>query len=693
MTEPHTSQYNALTEPKRIASWWIRMEDLNWPSPDGLSKIRRRAESMAQANVTTAMIFGTHFRWDFLPYFTLLHDYLATVAEELHKLGLELYDHHSVNLVHRYDTREEMRHVMLHSGPHLPFSPSREAAKTWEYHGSRLNDWRMIDVKTRDILYYPQYAAEGFCIRNPDFIAAYRDYVKHLIADTGIDGLSADDPLHYMHYNSCACPYCRAELKRRTGMDLPLIDDRSFWGNWENPAWNAWIDLRFDAASEFFSALSEVFPDNFRVTTCGSNSASTGANGKASDARDFLSGCNYVNLEMSGNTPPYKKDPVTNNRPIAESIVNSSHHQASARERGVRCFATGFGFTEETANIVWAVNKMMNSDCWFSTLKDRLGLPEHILNTLPDESDIIGRAFGFEHDHPELYAGEQIGQVGVYFSYETRKHTCFGNLDHGYYGDYRATLKHLFAQGLNPHTLFEFPADTAQYPIIALPSAAKMTEEEIDAMKRYLAAGGIVAATGPCAVPNCVHHWDLPTRPDIDAPTDFFSYIVHGVKHETPAWIRKTKLAPCEEPLDWCEPLPGLFYTPHRMIDGKVTPSFLNLCRKHIKPLPVTVTQAQGYLVSMMQNGDDVTVHLLAEDFDTDIDHHLDEIRFHRSRVNYINRVTPIGISDTVTLHTTVVPTVYTPFSQDTAKVYADGESVEIHLPHNTSYAVLHFQI
>lgn len=58
-------------EKNRIASWWISWNDLNWPTPDNMDKIKRRAEEMAKANVTAAMIFGAHFRWDFLPFFTL----------------------------------------------------------------------------------------------------------------------------------------------------------------------------------------------------------------------------------------------------------------------------------------------------------------------------------------------------------------------------------------------------------------------------------------------------------------------------------------------------------------------------------------------------------------------------------------------------------------------------------------------
>ncbi|MBO5269793.1 MAG: hypothetical protein J6B77_03335, partial [Clostridia bacterium] len=483
-----TVQKNCSTDKRlRLVNWWLSWNDLNWPNADTEERIKVRAEAVARADANAVILFGAHFRWDYLPYFTLLHDHIAAVVEELHKYGVEVYDRHSVNLVHRYDTREEMRHVMLHSGPHLPFSPSREAAASWEYKGKRLNDWRMIDVRDGSVLFYPQLAAEGFCYRNPDFLAAYCDYAKRLAKDTGIDGLSAEDPVHYMHYISCACPHCRAELKMRTGMDLPPVSDRSFWGNWENPAWKAWIDLRYDAGKAFFERLRPMLPEKFRITTCGANSASPSCNGKASDARMFLAGSNYVNAEMSGNTPPYKHDPVTANIPIPDRIVGASHHRAAARERGVRCFTTGYGFTEPSANIIWAVNKLLDLDCCFSTLKARLGLPDHILAQLPTESDVIGRAFSFEKTHPELFSGAQVGQLGVYFSYETRNHTFFGNLNRGYYKDYSDTLEMLSRAGINAHTVFAFPRDTKEYPLVLLPSAAAMTEEEITALHAYLA--------------------------------------------------------------------------------------------------------------------------------------------------------------------------------------------------------------
>jgi len=675
---------------QRISTWWIKLPDLDWPSPDNLDRIKRRAEGFAKADVTAAMIFGAHFRWDFMPYFPILHDYLATVAQELHSYGIKLYDHHSVNLVHRYDTREEMRRVMTHSGPHLPFSPSREAAKTWAYKGMLLNNWRMVDVQTGKPLYLPHYTAEGFCHRNPEFISAYKDYLKNLIADTGIDGLSADDGMYYMQYNACGCAACRAELKRRSGIDLPPVEDDNFWFNWVNPAWNHWVDLRFDATGEFYSAVSEILPEGFMLTGCGTMSASHAAPGMGSDARQFLRGCNYVNMEMVGNPVPYKKDPVTRNIPPMMRVCNASHHQACAREKNTRAFNTGFAHTTIVADHAWAISKFLGSDAWVGTLKPRLGLPDHILDTLPREEDIVGHAFGFEKRHPELFSGELTGQLAVYFSYETRNHTMFGNLAKGYPDDYMQTLSLLFRNGICAHTIFRFPKDAATYPLVLLPSANKMTEEETVAMEAYLAAGGKILVSGPSALPDCNRVWTLPNRVGTDAGNRFIT-IADGVAIRRPAWATDTQAAPATEADTWTEIRNGLFYNPRRLCDGMDTESYLQLCRQFARPLPIDIQKAEGYLISVFESDDRYTVQLLAEDYDVDIDHHLDSIRFHRSRVNFITKVLPAGVGTPIEIATHRIPKVYTPFVTGDTKISTENGMCILELPPNCSYAILEF--
>jgi len=330
-------------------------------------------------------------------------------------------------------------------------------------------------------------------------------------------------------------------------------------------------------------------------------------------------------------------------------------------------------------------------DCCFSTLKDRLGLPDHILKTLPTEADVVSTAYGFEKSHPELFHAKQIAQVGVYFSYETRKHSFFGNLSKGYYKDYSATLKLLFRAGIGADTVFSFPKDAARYPVVFLSSAAKMTMEEESEMKRYLEAGGKVIVTGPCAFKGCIAEYDLPNRPDLSDPLLFFSTIANGVWHRPAAWITETQIPPSQTEDRWLTPRKCVFYHPYRISEGRIDQACLSLCRRFLKPMPVKVIGTKGYLITAFENDESVLLHFLAEDYDTDIDHRLDEMRFHRSRVNYVNRVTPIGVSETVTLEAEKVPEIYLPFDKGEGVAVQNGKKISVQLPKNTAYFILRF--
>ena len=411
----------------------------------------------------------------------------------------------------------------------------------------------------------------------------------------------------------------------------------------------------------------------------------------ASDARQFLRGCNVVNLEMCGNMPPYKHDPKTANHPIPTRVVNTLHHQAAGRERGVRALNTCFAHTTVSANIGWAVSKLVGADAWLGTLKPRLGLPESILRALPEEKDFVGQAFGFEKAHPELFQGELAGQLGVYFSYETRNHTFFGSYEKGYAKDYSDTVALLFRSGICPHTLFAFPEDAEAYPLVLLPSAARMTEEELTAARKYLDAGGCIVATGPTALPNCPNSWDLPNRGNVPRD-DMFHTAPDGIHLHTPEWERKTEAPPCTDPDEWLTPETGLHYHPERVSSGKITEKLLSLCRERMRRLPIEVLEAKGYLSSTFCGEGRITLQFLAEDYDVEIDHKLDDMRFHRSRVNYINKVKPIGINGTIRLKTDRVPEVFTPITEGTTKAEVHDGVCTVTLPKDCSYVILQFK-
>ena len=673
-----------------MACWWIRWDDLNWPNPDSYEKIKNHAEALANAGTTTVVLFGTHFRWDYLPFFHMLNDYIATVAEECHKRGMELWDHHSVNLVHRHRNREEFVFLMKNSGPHLPFSPSYEAAATWQYKGSYLNDWRLIDTVTREPYYFPQYQAEGFCIANPEYLDAYMDYAKELVRETEIDGLMADDSLQWSHFKTCACPVCRRRFKERSGIDLPEATDTNFWGNFDNPAWNAWIDYRMDIGGEFHERLKKEMPEGFLLSSCGIRSAHPRGNSIGADARQFLRGDNYVNLEISGNTPPCN-DPLTTNFPVADNVLVSAHHIAAAREKGARCYATGYGFCEDSAGIIWAINKSVGADAWFCTLKQRLGLPDHILNTLPDEQDLVARPFLFEKAHPELFLGDSIPETGIYFSYETRKHTLFGSNDKGYYADYTKLCRILFQQGTGYHVLFDFPKDTSVFKSVIVPSPLKMTDAELSGLEAYRAAGGKLIVSGPAAIPGCNAAFKPKNRVDL-SPEDFhIHFINNGLKLLGEKWMSEPIPVTPEEN-KWTEVTPGLFYNPVRFSTDEITDSFRELLDQYLPTPPMQVVSQEGYLVSAFKAEDAHIFHFLAAEYDAQVDEELDKIRYHRSRVNLIRKAPPIHVSREILMKATTLPTVYTPLTDgETSVAFIDSETVKITLPESTAYAIVYF--
>ena len=672
---------------ERYVSWWLKWEDLNWPNADNLDRIRRRADLVAANSASAAVIFGAHFRWDWMPFFEILHDYLATVADELHRRGVKLFDHHSINLVHRYDTREEMRNVILHSQPHLPFSPCRTAAADWTYNGSRLNDWRMIDTVTRKPLYFPQYTGEGFCYRNPEFVAAYQVYAKKLIADTGIDGLLTDDSVQYQHYLGCACPVCRQALRDRAGVDLPLADDANFWGNWENPAWRAWIDLRYEACAYFQQKVREILPPGFPTMSCGGNGASSTTANKSCDAVYFLRGCNMQHLELCGNLPPYKHDPVTWNHPILHHFVGASYNSAAAEKVGAACVGVGYAFTEPSANIVWALNKCLGADCWFSTLKGRLGLTTADLAKLPDDFSPVGKAFRFEKGHPELFDTTPVRQAGVFFSRETRDHTLYGNLHDGLARDFNQTHKLLAGAGIAIATVLEIPEDTATYQLLIVPGAASMTAAEAESLRRFAAAGGTVLCFGPCGLPEAGSPWKLETR----VTPDF--WLVRegcaGTHPEKREWQWRKVEVP-ELAAEWKEVAPNILYNPGRLPDDELEKSLLELVRKYMRPLPVKLSGTDGYYATVRRGKDGAyIVQLLAADFDTDIDHHLDEIRTHRTRVNLVVKVEPVNVSRNVRIDTELAVEVLTPFNDAGAEVVKGADGVAVTLPEKCPYVIM----
>ncbi|MHC4872985.1 MAG: hypothetical protein ACYTFY_14170 [Planctomycetota bacterium] len=478
------------TEKYRAVSWWFTWEDLLWPDKFIEQKFIDRADKAQESAVNCAVIFGTHFRWDFMPLWPRLHDMFAFVAEELHKRKIMLFDHHSSVLVHRPRNAEERRETWRRNRHHVPFYPSPADAENLTCKGSRLNDWRMIDFNTGKAAYLRQYTAEQFCMNNPDFRSRYLDYVKLLLKETNIDGLMSDDGIFYPGWNACGCEVCRRKFRKEFGHNIPSVKNLNFWGNYASSAFKDFITFRFNTAAEHLEAVKAVLPENFPLMACCSSSDNYKAARNGLSYQSMVKACNHIMLEMCGSTPSL--DGTWNNRSSAQLL-----HLGLAEDNNAPCFGLGYGFFEDPAFFVWAVNKFLGSDTWFSTLKGRLGLSEAESKRLPDDSELVGEGFRFEKENPQLFCGKPSSAVKVLFSRNTRDY--YNEVPDDYAADYTGTCNALMNAGFDFGVITEIP-EKGRGKVLVLSAVICLASEEEERLQKFISSGGTVIASGPLGV-------------------------------------------------------------------------------------------------------------------------------------------------------------------------------------------------
>ncbi len=614
----------------RMVSWWIRWEDLEWPLPQLEDKIRYRADKLAENSVSHAVIFGAHFRWDFMPLWMNLHDMFAFIADELHQRNIKLIDHHSSVLTHRYNDRREMAEMRMKNRHHVSFAPTREVAAMLSYNGKLLNDWRMLDVITGKPA-YPGYTAEIFCINNPDFSESYYSYVKNLVAETNIDGLQADDGMFYPRFYACGCRHCREKFEREYHHILPPGNDLSFWGNWRNQAFKDWIRMRHRSVGEFLAGVKHVLPEGFPLMTCCSGSCDSAANENSCSYENFIAGCNAVMLEMCGNTPGLDGR-------FTHSLASQMHHLAVARQHQVPCIGLGYGFTAAQAGMVWAFNKWLGADMWFSTLKGRLDMKDRDLETLPDDSELVGIPFGFEKAHPEWFNGESQAQIAILFSRKTRDN--YGGYMADYAHDYIAACRKIFEAGYDAVTVLEIPAPESACNILVIPSAACFSEADKTALEHWLDSGKTIIANGPFGV------FDENAERVEKQFTDAF-----GLHIELPEIVREPKFphdtwekrepARCVNEAKWHKPADNFYWNPVRMQD-MAGDALFEIIAGTLSEHDITVIDGRGwYMRKFRDDKKRIIVHVIAAEYELKLDKELESKRAHINNNNITTEIIP----------------------------------------------------
>lgn len=597
----------------RAIGWWLTFDDLTWPNPELMDQIRRRADQCAASGVNCCIVFGAHLRWDFMPLWERFHDELRFVADELHQRKILLFDHHSATLVHRPRNRDEALDIWRRNRHHISFYPSREIAATWQFEGSHLNDWRMLDVETGAPVFVPAYTAEQFCMNHPGFRKGYAAYVKKLLADTGMDGLMSDDMIFYADWRACSCQFCRDRFHREYGHDLPPVSDTNFWGNRRSQGFRDWIKMRFQTPADFLAEVKKALPENFPLLTCCSSSDNFYLPGFGMSYQDFIQSCNHVMLEMVGQTPAIEGT-------WDDRVPSQLLHLDIARKHNTPCFGLGYGFFPDTAFFIWAVNKFLGSDCWFSTVKGRLNATPTELTALADDSELVSEGFNWEKRNPELFRGEADTDTAVFFSRATRD--FYSQVIGDYCNDYNASCLNLIRANLPCEVVADIPA-FGKTRCLVLSSVMCLAPAQRRQLAEFLKAGGMVIATGPTG------HYDEQGNPAAKPWLEEFGATVELIEPSRPGGFPPYKnfktpveLTKCRVPESlrqrfqngWFDLRMGqgrLLWRPERITNEDVGAAITALLRSRDQTSVKISGLPDGWMLRQYRDGNRLLIHAL----------------------------------------------------------------------------------
>lgn len=237
-------------------SWWMGWEDLSWPGSRLTEKWHRRAAIFKDTGINAAVIFGFHFRWDYLPVIDRVLGCLNEVALICREFGLRVVDHFSISLMTRPRNSEEKRDIMTRNFHHVPSHPdSRELG---QFGGVEPKNCRHVGSNTGRSVLYPNYTSEIFCFNNPYYRVVLGGFIKRHVEAIQTDASMADDVHFLPGMESCVRPCFRKKSREETGFDLAGTIGSGFRGKAPDNLNQAWIRFRCCSYDEFYGQVREM---------------------------------------------------------------------------------------------------------------------------------------------------------------------------------------------------------------------------------------------------------------------------------------------------------------------------------------------------------------------------------------------------------------------------------------------------
>jgi len=493
----------SLLYPRRLISWWSRIEDMTWPDTRIRDKIQRRADACAKAGIDTVIHFGFHFRFDFLWYFGIVHGLLADIANALHERNIRFLDHYSCNLIARPRNIVEMIDYNTSQRHHIAIYPDRIAAETAEYAGYRLKDLREISVETGEPIYFPTYQCEMLCHNNLNYRAMHEAYIKRQLTEIPLDGFMMDDMCFYSSFRTCGCRFCREKFSKEYGRELPPITDKSFWGdtsghpitwgNYANPAFCDWVRMRFQSTSEHLKMVREIIGPNRILMTCCSDSGDSYVNSYGLSYENFIDQCDWVMMENCGlSAKTVQWTDIESNAMLHKAIAESKPGGRAA------CVALSYFLFDDGAYLGWAISRFWGVQNWAST---NLGIPIEPTD-VKEDTELVGPINRWEIENNEPGPGDDVTDLQIAFLRASRDNGWVDEKGQSHWRHVQRWAKSCAEQSIGYRFVLTAEIEeadrlSARKTPLLLDGCSHLSNNQIEAIRAYLKKGGILWLAPP----------------------------------------------------------------------------------------------------------------------------------------------------------------------------------------------------
>lgn len=482
--------------PRRAASWWVTIEDLQWSQKTIVDKIKRRAAAFAEAKIDTALNYGWHIRFDFSNYFGQLHGYLASAAEELHKYNIKFMDHYSCNHVERPRGDVEFKKLQRGQRHHVLLFHDPIAAEHAQYEGHYFKDICEVDIRDGSRGYARQYQMETFCHNNPGFLDMHAKYLQRLMKEVPLDGIEVDDMCNYAGLTTCACQHCRSRFRKDYGHEIPAFGDKAFWGdttkpmlqwgNYENPVFRDWLRTKTDAIVDHVKLVKSIV-GNIPLMSCCSSSGPVTLNAISLDLEKMAPGLDFFMLENVG----------TNVRSVdwVRMDAEAMNQKDIADKRGAApAMALSYTIYEKGGYFGWALSRYWGVANWSSTHNQRL---EEDPADAMEMEDVISPSNKWEFKHSDLNyrEGKDLVEARLVNNKYCRENGWKGEDGLEHWDRIKAWTEHLVRANVGYRFLRSEELSDAKIllkektPLI-LDGVACISDQQFTAISTYLSKGG-----------------------------------------------------------------------------------------------------------------------------------------------------------------------------------------------------------